>query len=143
MNKNESFRWSVLPESTVQAKESNENAAILGHYRGMDKPIQISDNEYQVKITIKYFYKINQQWVVIESITHAIVDCDKQKPLFLNGNDIDDIQVLSFMINEILIMMDKCWEINPILNQKRKPSDFDTPNTIASNLLLSRPQWLN
>ncbi len=95
------YQWRILENSTIQSKRLELSDMVIHAYQGMTKPEQLSDTEFKVKVTIKYYWKFTNGWIMIDSITHATVDSDVRRPLFKEGVDENSVEALCFLMKQI------------------------------------------
>ena len=100
------FQWRILDNSIINTKRLELSDMVIHAYQGMTKPEQISDNEYKVRVTIIYYWKFTNGWIMLESITHAAIDSDVRRPLFKNGADENSVEALTFLMEQIHEKMD-------------------------------------
>ena len=138
----EKFKWSVLEGSFIRHEILLSSAMVIHSYQGMTTPIKISNTEYKVRVTLKYYWKRIDGWLMIEAITYAKVNSEIKEPLFVGGADKKSVEVLSFLLKMIDRRVSSYVKIQfpqynapPMSKEELKKSSHD--------LLKSRFQWEN
>lgn len=78
----------------------------LSDYNGMTAPVKIDTNIYKSIVTFKYYFKLNEKYLEINSVSHVLINSQRGRMIF-NPANAEAIKCITEILTEIDVLINQ------------------------------------